>query len=35
MECIILVYKGRNWPSDVDGPNVALTVVHQGEYFQF
>jgi hypothetical protein len=31
----ILVYKGRNWPSDVDGPNVALTVVRQGEYFQF
>ena len=31
----ILVYKGRNWPSDVDGPNVALTVVRHGEYFQF
>jgi hypothetical protein len=31
----IVVYKGRNWASDVDGPNVALTVVRQKEYFQF
>ena len=31
----ILVYTGRNWMSNVDGPNVALTVVRQGEYFQF
>ena len=30
-----LAYKDRNCPSDVHGPNVALTVVHQGEYFQF
>jgi hypothetical protein len=30
-----IVYKGRNWPSDRDGPNVALTVTRAGEYFQF
>ena len=30
-----VLYKGRNWPSDRDGPNVALTVTRAGEYFQF
>jgi hypothetical protein len=31
----VVVYKGRNWPSDRDGPNVAMTVVRGDEYFQF
>jgi hypothetical protein len=32
----VVVYKGRNWPSNVDGPNVALTVWHGDRaYFQF
>jgi hypothetical protein len=31
----IVAYKGRNWPSDRDGPNVAVTVVRGDEYFQF
>ncbi len=29
------MYKGRNWPSNIDGPNVALTVIGDREYFQF
>ncbi len=31
----VVVYKGRNWPSDRDGPNVALAVWRGGEYCQF
>jgi hypothetical protein len=33
----VVAYKGRNWPSDRDGPNVALTVWRpdKNEYFQF
>jgi hypothetical protein len=30
-----IMYKGRNWPSDKDGLNVALAVYRDGEYFQF
>ncbi len=30
-----VMYKGRNWASDKDGPNVALSVSRDGEYFQF
>lgn len=30
-----VIYKGTNWASDHDGPNVALTVSRDEEYFQF
>jgi hypothetical protein len=30
-----IMYKGQNWPSDKDGPNVALAVYRNAEYFQF